>query len=144
VKADTPVHCRTCQATVQRSNRFCPACGELYPAVPEADLPAAAGPLLPLADELAPLAREKASLAAELEGLIEKARVRQLTGDERVRWEQAYARWRDVTAELTEKLDPLIRRSDDERRSREYPPGTTHSPKRSGDDRRDPFWSRIP
>jgi hypothetical protein len=135
-------HCRTCQVGVEASTRFCPTCGELYPAVSEAELASKAGPLLHRAGELMPLAQEKARLAADLEALIEHATVRQLSGDERIRWEQTYTRWREVTDELTERLNTLTLRKGDERRAHAtYPPGQE---RRSRGDRRDPFWNRIP
>jgi hypothetical protein len=139
------LHCRTCGIDVPGGRRFCPACGELYPAEPASRVPTLAGPLLDMADELRPLLAEKAALGGRLEALAVLHDQRPLTPEERRDWEQAYARWRDVGFEVTLAVDRVHPRSEADRRSRGVPAqAPAAAPSRARDDRRDPFWSRAP
>lgn len=138
-------HCRSCGTDVAASRRFCPACGELYPAEAADRVPALAGPLLDMVDELRPLLTEKATYGERLEALATLNDQRPLTPEERREWEQVYTRWRDVGFEVTLAVDRVHPRSDVDRRARGPAGGPpTAAPARSRDDRRDPFWSRAP
>ena len=139
--AHLTTQCRSCRAGINGARRFCPACGELYPGM--AAIPPTAAPLRDLAPEIVPLVEEKARLGVELEGLAEQSGLRELTPDERRRWEQAYTRWRDVASEVTLLVDRVHPRGDADRRSRATPP-PSGGERRSREDRRDPFWSRAP
>jgi len=136
------MHCRSCQAPITATHRFCPACGELYPGQ-AALLGAGTTPLADLAAEIQPLVREKAQLGAELQSLAVEGRERELTADERRRWEQAYMRWRDVASEIDLLVDRVHPRAETERRGRHAPNQPTVE-RRSQGDRRDPFWGQAP
>ena len=138
--ADPTTQCRSCRTGIIGPRRFCPACGELYPGM--AAIPATEVSLRDLAPEVVPLVQEKVRLGAELEGLAEQSDHRELTPDERRRWEQAYTRWRDVASEITLLVDRVHRRADTDRRSQATPPPAGE--RRSREDRRDPFWGRAP
>lgn len=146
---DLGLHCRTCGETDLATRRFCPTCGELYPAEAADRVPALAGPLLAIAEEIRPLLREKGELARRLEALSDVKRQRVLDAEELQEWERVYARWRDVTFEITLAIDQVLPRGESDRRAStpmkapppEPPPG---EPARSADDRRDPFWHRAP
>jgi len=133
--------CRSCSEGVPVSNRFCPACGELYPTM--AATSTAEAPLRDLAAEIVPLVREKAQLGRRLERLATESARRELTPDERQQWELAYTRWRDVASEITLLVDHVHPRADTERRSDPAVPPPGAEP-RSREDRRDPFWNRAP
>jgi hypothetical protein len=136
-----PLQCRSCAAGVTIANRFCPACGELYPSMTTTD--AARTPLHDIAEEVAPLVQEKARLGAELELLAAQSGVRQLNADERGQWSRAYTRWRDVASDITLMVNRIHPRGEAERRGQTTspPPGTD---RRSREDRRDPFWTKAP
>jgi hypothetical protein len=139
------LHCRSCGVPVSPEHRFCPACGELYPAEPADRVPALAGALLDMADELRPLLTEKGALGTRLEALAVLNDERPLTPEERREWEQAYARWRDVGFEVTLAVNRVHRRTEADRRSVQTAAETpATSPTRRPDDRRDPFWHRAP
>jgi len=141
---DASFHCRTCGEPVLSTHRFCPQCGELYPAEPADRVPALAGPLLDLAEELRPLLAEKGALARRLEALAELKLQRPLTPEERQEWEQAYARWRDVSFEITLAVDRIHPRREPEVTEASRGSGPEPSPPHDSDDRRDPFWHRAP
>jgi len=126
---------------VTAANRFCPACGELYPARTAAD--ARDGQLGDVAGEVAELVQEKARLGAELERLATESGERELTAEERSAWERAYARWRDVASEITLLVNKVHPRAETDRRSRAGP-APAGPERRSRDDRRDPFWTKAP
>lgn len=136
-----PLSCRSCAASVAPANRFCPACGELYPAKPDTE--AAGTPLSEVAGDVAPLVREKALLGAELEELAAQSGLRDLTSAERAQWARAYTRWRDVSSDVTGLVNRVHPRGDTDRRATgaEPPDGAD---RRSHPDRRDPFWTRAP
>lgn len=138
---DASPRCRACGTTVAPANRFCPGCGELYPAKPTADVEA--NGLREIAAEVASLVREKALLGAELERLATESGERELSAEERSRWEHTYTRWRDVASEITLLVDRVHPRAESDRRRQEAarPDGEE---RRSQDDRRDPFWTRTP
>jgi hypothetical protein len=139
------LHCRSCGTDVPGGRRFCPACGELYPAEPADRVPTLAGALLDMTDELRPLLAEKAALGNRLEALAVVHDQRPLTPDERRDWEQAYARWRDVGFEVTLAVDRVHPRSERDRRSAAAGARPSEAaPIRSPDDRRDPYWNRAP
>jgi hypothetical protein len=136
-----PLECRSCTTPVTIGNRFCPACGELYPATSAND--AAGTPLSEVAEDIAPLVREKALLGAELEQLAAQSAVRELTAEERAQWSRAYTRWRDVSSDVTLAVNRIHPRGDTERRGESGSP-PSGAERRSREDRRDPFWTRAP
>lgn len=141
--SDNTLYCRACRIVVSASQRFCAACGEIYPSDPPDTALHRAGPLQDIAGEVRPLLREKATLAGELEDLVEMSAARPLTDDERRQWERTYQRWRDVSFEITLAVDRVLPRAEVDRRSTP-PPSPPPTPERSHDDRRDPFWNRAP
>jgi len=133
--------CRSCGGAVTTDHRFCPACGELYPAA--AGRGAADDALREVAAEVAALVREKARLGAELEQLASQSGERELTDEERGQWQQIYTRWRDVASEISLIVDRVYPRADSDRRSEAAGP-PADGDRRSQQDRRDPFWTRTP
>lgn len=95
-----------------------------------------------LAAEIQLLVREKAKLGAELQQLAVESRQRELTAEERRRWEQSYMRWRDVASEIDLLVDRVHPRAGSERRERATDPPSLE--RRSLGDRRDPFWGEAP
>jgi len=138
------LHCRACGLDVPATRRFCPECGELYPAEPADRVPTLDGPLLVIADELRPLLEEKGALGRRLEALATLKQERALTPEECREWEQVYAKWRDVGFEVTLAVDRVHPRSETDRRDAQGAAPTGGIPTRSPDDRRDPFWNRAP
>jgi len=124
--------------------RFCPDCGELYPAEVGDRVPTLDAPLLVIADELRPLLKEKGALGRRLEELAILKQERVLTPEERREWEHVYARWRDVGFEVTLAVDRVHPRSETDRRDVAGGAPPRNVPTRSPDDRRDPFWNRAP
>jgi hypothetical protein len=136
-----PLNCRSCAAGITAANRFCPACGELYPAMTAAE--ATATPLQEIADDVAGLVQEKARLGAELEQLASQGGERELTAEERAQWARAYTRWRDVASDITLLVNRIHPRGETDRRAEaDTPP--PNAERRSREDRRDPFWTRAP
>jgi hypothetical protein len=108
------------------------------------------------------LRREKKRLSLEMAALHEAALERDLTESERRSWTAMRAAWQEVTAELTERLDPVAprvgprrlreRRLGDRRTGPEAATPSEQrsgalrraSERRSGDDRRDPFSTDAP
>lgn len=137
------IHCRSCRAVVTLAQRFCTACGELYPSEPADQAMARAGPLQDLLPEIRPLLQEKARLGETLDTLARKSAEQALSTDERREWELAYQRWRDVAFEVTLAVDGVHPRAESDRRRTSQPP-PPDGPARGPDDRRDPFWHRAP
>jgi hypothetical protein len=139
------MHCKSCGVARQPGYRFCPACGELYPnGTGDAALHEAAA-------EVRPLLQERARLGATLEELADRAAAHALTPDDRREWEHAYTRWRDLGLEIALALDNVHprrtddRRQDERRRAAAPPPAERRTAeRRATDDRRDPFWGRVP
>lgn len=86
---------------------------------------------------------EKGRLSAELEALAIESRERELTPDERRRWEQAYMQWRDAASEIDLLVDRVHPRAQTERRAR-HSAAREAGERRSQADRRDPFWEQAP
>ena len=136
--------CRACAAPVTDADRFCPKCGEPFPdeAEPRAiEIDVA---------ELSRLREEKERVSGELHTLLEQKQSRNLTSEERRDWSNRYARWRELTYQITRMMDALSPRAADDRRHQsgphmaaQYLP-TPGDERRRGDDRRDPFWNRVP
>jgi hypothetical protein len=138
--------CRACAAPIADADRFCPKCGEPLPADPE---PRAADLAVDVA-ELSRLREEKERVSGELHSLLEEGQSRNLTSEERRDWSNRYARWRELTYQITRIMNALSPRAADDRRSSSGPhmaaqlvPGQAPE-RRQGDDRRDPFWNRVP
>ena len=136
--------CRACAAPVTDADRFCPKCGEPFPAdteprAVEVDVQA-----------LSRLREEKERVSGELHALLEEGQSRNLTSEERRDWANRYARWRDLTYQITKMMDALSPRAADDRRNTSGPHmaaqfvPTPVGERRHGDDRRDPFWNRVP
>lgn len=139
------MHCKSCGVAQQPGYRFCPACGELY-------LDGTSDTALrEVAAEVRPLLQERARLGATLEELAERASAQTLTPDERREWELAYTRWRDLGLEISLAVDNLYPRGTDDRRQDQRRRGDAPhaaerrtAERRAVDDRRDPFWGRVP
>ncbi|HET7038252.1 MAG TPA: hypothetical protein VFH97_00065 [Gemmatimonadales bacterium] len=137
------MHCRGCAAAVAPTDRFCPACGEPLPGDPpprtvEMDVA-----------ELTRLRAEKERISGELNALLEEGQSRNLTPAERRDWSNRYARWRELTYQITRMMDALSPRAPDDRRHSGPHMAAQIVPhqgdeRRRGDDRRDPFWNRVP
>ncbi|MDH3495192.1 MAG: hypothetical protein OER21_00305 [Gemmatimonadota bacterium] len=158
------MRCRTCHTPITEHLRFCPNCGELFPGETAERVMAYEairdGSVDPA--ELKRLRTDKATYALELQRLLEAADDRELSPDERREWSLLYTKWRDVAYELTELMDRLLGRTElerrhverrkRERRQEEQPPAgqerrqgeRRQGPIRSDDDRRDPYWNRVP
>jgi hypothetical protein len=144
VPAGVHMPCRACAAVVNPTDRFCSECGEPLPSDPPPRTVA-----LDVA-ELSRLRAEKERISGELNSLLEEAQERNLTPAERRDWSNRYARWRELTYQITRLMDALSPRSGEDRRQHSGPhmaaqflpqPGDE---RRRGDDRRDPFWNRVP
>jgi hypothetical protein len=98
---------------------------------------------------LSRLREEKERISGELHHLLEQSHERNLTPEERRDWANRYARWRELTYQVTKMMNALSPRSNDERRNSgphmaaQFVPVPGHE-RRVGDDRRDPFWNRVP
>jgi hypothetical protein len=135
--------CRACAASITDADRFCPACGEPFPSdatTRSVEIDVA---------ELSRLREEKERISGELNQLLEEGQARNLTSAERRDWSNRYARWRELTYQITKMMDALSPRSADDRRhasgshmAAQYVPGPGEDRRRGGD-RRDPFWNRA-
>ena len=136
--------CRACAAPISATERFCPSCGEPLPGEEE---PRAIE--IDVA-ELSRLREEKERVSGELHLLLEESQERVLTSAERRDWANRYARWRELTYQITKMMDALSPRSSDDRRHTSGPHMAAqyvrapNGERRVGDDRRDPFWNRVP
>jgi hypothetical protein len=136
--------CRACHAPIGGTDRFCRKCGEPLPNDPD--------PRTVEVDvgRLTELREEKERVSGALHSMLEQAQERNLTPEERRDWSSGYARWRDLTFQITKMMDSLSPRAPDERRRESGPHMAAQylqppdGERREGDDRRDPFWNRAP
>jgi hypothetical protein len=136
--------CRACAAPIADTDRFCPSCGEPLPGeltVRTVEIDVA---------ELTRLRAEKERVSGELHLLLEQSQIRNLTSEERRDWSNRYAQWRELTYQITKIMDALSpRAADDRRRLRLSGPHMAaqlvkNDADRRLEDRRDPFWNRVP
>lgn len=149
--------CPYCQQPLGSQSRFCEHCGK--PVVTDdASVQEAISTGSFDTGALARLRKEKKQLAQQLNTLLEGALGRVLTEDERRSWEVLYTDWKEITDELTARMNYLEARQETDRREAErrqqerrkqyqaldFPDRRTRDDRRererrSGQDRRNPY-----
>lgn len=120
--------CPFCSASTAEPARFCHECGRELQALQHD-----AVERLNVA-ELERLRAEKARLSQEITALGDRATIRELSETERRKRQSLVAAWQQVTAELTEKLEPAAPRIPKDRRVRERRRKDRRSKERDRDD----------
>ena len=160
------MQCYLCGAPAEIGHRFCAQCGLPLPGVPPKDGGKRQAILRGDVDinALTRLREQKERLSDDLNEIVENTKNgRELSAHERRVCKELYAKWKQISQEVTARVDYFSQRIDDDRR--EGPIRTTHrrkqqkgidldkrregSDRRAADrrnttDRRDPFKHLVP